>query len=560
MNHRPILLLLILFLSLVVMSPTRDSGGVRVFPPVSHKYLHNTMIATLDNGTKAYRIADLSYQKNKIPLITDIALSFNRESGSLIRDDTRKYRIRSASYDYVRGMGSLGPGCARFFKTGHGVSIETVRNLWLGSCDDLGSFTIEMRFHPLIVKDNSFLFTRVGHFSGTRRGIAFRIENSRLVMSLYGIFRDSRGLDKTFHLSGGPRITAGKWYHCSLSFNRVSGKLTKYVNGNETEVRFITESGEPYVGVYEPSFGYRDRNGAMVCYDSIPAKIGVNYTGLIDEFRISYMNFPDLEKRADIASRNYSSVGTMGRAPYNVEGIITSPVYKFKDTGTKITMFKWGETIRQNSFIWMQLRISDNRFNPHDTHVKWYRVKNGQRNIHLKKINDGHLRGRYYQWRAHLVASPGGKYSPDLYDIELHYRHDLPPDPPLLVESTGTGNQRVTLQWKKNVEGDMLGYRIYYGVHPDRFDGIISRIRGRRITNKMADGNFIRVTITPDIIEENRLLDRRDLLTYPRLENTVLYFFAVSAYDSYKPDTPHNHESKLSKTVTARPFAGSEID
>ena len=39
----------------------------------------------------------------------------------------------------------------------------------------------------------------------------------------------------------------------------------------------------------------------------------------------------------------------------------------------------------------------------------------------------------------------------------------------------------------------------------------------------------------------------------------VLYFFAVTGYDTYRPDTPYNHESPVSKEVTARPFPGSEI-
>ncbi len=560
MEHRRFILPALILASMLLMSPTRDTGGVKIFPAVPHRNLHNAVITTLDNGKTAYRIADLSYQKNREPYITDLALSFNRDSRQLTRDETGKYRIRSASYDYVPGMGSLGPGCGKFFKTGHGVTIETVRNLWLGSCDDLGSFTVEIRFQPITVKDNSILFTRVGCYSGVKRGIEMKLENGRAVASLYGIFRDSRGLNLNVHLARGPRIEAGRWYHVSISFDRISGKLAAYHNGNETEVRYMTETGDPSVGVYEPSFGYRDEAGNMVCCDAVPAKLGINYTGLIDEFRIATIEYPELERRTDIANRNYTPHGTMGRVPYNVEGIVTSPVHTFDETGTRITLFKWGETIRKHSFIWMQVRTSDTRFDPHETRIKWYRVNNGQRNIHLKKINGEYLRGRYYQWRAHLVASPDGKQSPDLYDVELHYRLDIPPDPPLFVETVSAGSRKVTIRWKKNVEADMLGYRIYYGTEPGKYDGVISRINGRRITNGLSEGNFIEVTITPGLIEENRSLDRRNLLAYPLLENTVLYFFAVSAYDSYKPDTPHNHESRLSKAVTARPFAGSEID
>ena len=172
-----------------------------------------------------------------------------------------------------------------------------------------------------------------------------------------------------------------------------------------------------------------------------------------------------------------------------------------------------------------------------------------------------YLRGKYYQWRAHLIPSPDGRRSPYLYNIRMNYELDPPPRSPLKVEAVKAGDELVTLRWLKNVEKDLLGYRIYYGLHRRRYDGVITLIEGRRINNERAGrDNFIEITLNNKTIIENRDLDKRAVLRYPELKNTVLYFFAVSAYDNYKPDTPFNHESSLSKEVTARPFAGSEID
>jgi hypothetical protein len=67
------------------------------------------------------------------------------------------------------------------------------------------------------------------------------------------------------------------------------------------------------------------------------------------------------------------------------------------------------------------------------------------------------------------------------------------------------------------------------------------------------------VTITNDVIEQNRALDRKEKLPFPFIENNVLYYFSVSAHDAYRPGTPYNHESELSAPVTARPQAGTEI-
>jgi hypothetical protein len=227
-----------------------------------------------------------------------------------------------------------------------------------------------------------------------------------------------------------------------------------------------------------------------------------------------------------------------------------------------VTLFQWDELVKNNTHIWMEFRASDDLFDRESDAPRWYRIRNNQRNIYLKKTGeDGmYLRGRYYQWRAHLVASPDGAHSPRLYGAELQYQLDPAPRPPLMLEAVRAGDAAVRLRWKKNVEHDILGYRIYYGTSPGRYEGVIATTGGRRIDNSLAGGrNFIEVDITNALIEENMALDKKGLLTFPVLKNNVLYFFAVSAYDSYRPDTPHNHESELSREITARPFAGSEI-
>ena len=112
----------------------------------------------------------------------------------------------------------------------------------------------------------------------------------------------------------------------------------------------------------------------------------------------------------------------------------------------------------------------------------------------------------------------------------------------------------------ENVDHDIYGYKIYYGTHPKKFDGIITYKDGKAITNKLSSNNYLTINITNTLINENRRRDKKKLLEYPIIKNTVLYYFKVSAYDSYKVFTLYNHESKLSKMVWARPYAGSEID
>ena len=345
-----------------------------------------------------------------------------------------------------------------------------------------------------------------------------------------------------------------------MSFNRISGKLSKYHNGVEEETVYLTDDGNPYNGVFVPMFS-ESIGDAKRCLDLPIVYIGKNFAGYIDEFMISHRHFDGLEQEIDLGYRDYKNVTTKDRKPSNHEGIINSPVYTFLDSGTKVTSFYWDEELKNDNFIWMEFRISDSLFYGKDEEPKWYRVKNKQRKIYLKKTPSGDsLRGKYYQWRAHLVPSPDGKNTPFLTDIGLSYLLDYAPQLPKSLEIVKIGNEEVRLRWSKNVDADLLGYRIYYGIYPDKYDGIISYVNSNRINNDILNNEFVEIRITNSIIEENKELDKNKVLTYPRLNNTVLYYFAVSAYDTYKPGTPHNHESKLSPKVSARPYAGSEID
>ncbi len=560
MPLRRLRLLLLLPLCGIFLSPRPDASGTVVFSSIPKESLHNVRTVSASTGKTTYTIKDLTYRKTSDPLITDIVLSFNTPSRSLARDDTRHYRITASDYNFKTGNGALGKGCAQFFKKEHGVAIETVKGAWLGTCDDLGSFTIEFRFMPYELRDGSVLFSRIGYFSGSKRGIEISISNGTIVAGLYGIFDKPDRKNYDVVMRRGTVLTRMKWHHFSLSFDRLSGKLVKHLDGEEDEVIYVTESGEAYNGVYAPSFGYRAADGMLQCIDSPPAYIGKDYSGLMDEFRISYRHFEELEKITELAYRNYHSVGRIGRIPFNVEGVITSPVYRFAGTGTKVQEFRWNEETDNDTFIWMEFRISDRSFRDNDAEIKWYRIDNRQKKIFLAKQGDGdYIRGKYYQWRAHLVASPDGKRAPRLSDIELDYRLDYPPNPPLFLEVVSAGDRNVMLKWKKNVDHDILGYKIYYGITPGRYDGILTTANGARITNSTGAGNYVQVRITNEIIDENRGHDKYARLHFPYLQNTVLYYFSVSAYDSYKPDTTFNHESEPSKPVTARPFQGSEI-
>ncbi|HSV95964.1 MAG TPA: hypothetical protein VLM75_03410 [Spirochaetota bacterium] len=513
--------------------------------------LYNVREDTDSNKRRFFAVADLSYRHAGIPSTTDLVLSFNRPAPEMVKDDSGQYIIRRAGFETMLGAGTLGGAGAYFFKTGHRVEIRPERNLWLGGCADAGSFTIEMRLQPASLSDGAVLFSSVGYASGLKQGVEIVLKGKRVVARLHRFFRDAAGRRVDVFLNRARPFSEGEWRHYALSFDRVSGKLASLVDGEEQEVVYLSDNGEPFVNVYEPSFA---------CEDLPVVVVGKNYFGAIDELRVSYRHIDDLKKVTELAIKSYGAIGAIGRTPVNREGVVTSPVYNFPGTGTRVLLFKWEELVKNNTHIWMEFRTSDDLFDRNGEAPRWYRIGNNQRNISLKKTDGLYLRGRYYQWRAHLLASPDGAHSPRLYGAEIQYQLDPAPRPPIMVGVVKTGDAVVRLRWRKNVEHDILGYRIYYGTSPGKYDGIIAMAGGRRIDNALAAGrNHIEIDVTNELIQENMALDPRKLLAFPILKNNVLYFFAVSAYDSYRPDTPHRHESEPSKEISARPSAGSEI-
>ncbi|MCL1911658.1 MAG: LamG domain-containing protein [Leptospirales bacterium] len=545
---------------ILCLYPVQEKSAVITLPEVPAKNLVNAEIKRSATGSY-YTTADVTYTRELDPFVIDMVLSMNYPSQSIRRDDTAHYKIKHAEYIAVKGKGELGGGCAGFISPRHSIDIETSPDLFLGKIDDLGSFTIEFRFLSQAMVDGGQIFSRVGYFSGSKRGIEILVRDKRVIVLMHNLFETPDGRRKSINLTGGKKLSAGEWHHFALSFNRQTGKLAKYTDGNEDQVLFATADGTSYSSVFSPSFGERLEGDTYRAVDEPLARIGGGFNGLIDEFRISYMPFAALTETKVTADRSYKRLGLDDRVPYNHEGVVTSSVLEFPSTGTKVTNFEWNENIAENTFIWMEFRISDHFFHENDSALRWYRIDNRQKNIYMTKDADGvYLRGKFYQWRAHLIPSPDGRRAPQMNSPRLSYRLDTPPSIPRFFEVAETGDGFIKLKWRRNTDADILGYRIYYGIVPGRYDGIIKTINGEIITNKNAGkDDYVEVTITNDVIEENRLKERNHLFTFPVLKNTVLYFLAVSAYDSYKPDTRYNHESEPSKPVTARPFEGSEI-
>jgi hypothetical protein len=501
------------------------------------------------SGEIYFRLRDTSYARNDSSLLADMILSFNGKHPMNGTDDSHRYQIIKAQYESSDIDGSNGGGSALFYRSKDGVELAPKSNLWLSSHKDLGSFTIEMRIKPLSLKDGSVLFSRVGYSSGAKNGIEITINHGKINAHLYGMFSDESGILHDSVLERGPRLKEERWYHYALSFERKSGKLCQFIDGIEADARFMTATGGAKEGVFVPIFSGGDAPRILV---------GSSFRGYLDECRITYRSYENLRQMDDTAERRYRDLRMSGRTPINREGVVTSPVSQFKYTGTMVTLFSWQEHLEKDSYSYVEFRTSDVLFDADDSLLQWYRISNNQRGIYQRRTSDGLLRGKYYQWRARLIAAPEGNASPEISSVSINYELDLPPEAPIFVKAQA-GNTAVRLTWRKNIDFDFYGYKIYYGVRPGKYDGVIRRINSRIINNEFSKGDNVVVEIDNNIISENRSIDSGAVLEYPVLKNNIMYYFSVSAYDSYKVDTRFNHESKYSEEVAARPVPSSDI-
>ncbi len=482
--------------------------------------------------------------------ISDLTLSFNGpRSGAF--DESGRYRIRYSNYNRYTGTDASGGGAALFFRQEDYLVLESVPDGWSTETDDLGSFSIEFRIRPSATATGAVIFSRSGYAGGRRNGIDITFRSGRLHVALNTLFKTDDGDVQSHEFSVPREIGHNKWYHCVLSYDRTNGLLTFLIDSHEVYSRYMTSDATRSGTILPPAFAPGD------IPDIIIAR---NYSGVLDEFRISYSKYDDLAELTPMADKKYLPVKENERTPVNMEGVVTSPVYEFPHTGTMIRKFYWDEKLPEDSFIWFEIRMDDARFGQFHGEPRWYRITNGQRNIYLHRLEEENrfLRGKYLQWRAHLIPSPDGAHSPELTGVSIDFEQDVPPVPPIGVEVVETGDEYVIIRWKKNVDHDIAGYCIYYGLQSGQYDGRIRYVDGKRIVNTEQD--YVQVKIQNKTIEMNRKIDKSNVLTYPLLKNNVLYFFSVSAYDSYRTGTQHNHESDLSHEISARPFAGSQID
>jgi hypothetical protein len=129
---------------------------------------------------------------------------------------------------------------------------------------------------------------------------------------------------------------------------------------------------------------------------------------------------------------------------------------------------------------------------------------------------------RFLQAKAVFYPSGDAEGSPYLEELRIIYRPDPAPKPPsMLIARARDG--AVDLSWRISPDLDVSGYLVYYGLASGVYYGDASPIDAGKTTSYRVEG----------------------------LQNGLLYFFAIAAYD-HKDDSSW-HSGAFSEEQSARP-------
>ncbi len=519
----------LLFFALWLLIQTGASGNEFSFgsgknPGWNNAAIQNARPISGHNNTKDIVLIENEYNRTlREDQSVDLYLHFNEDLNSmpfrrLQTDATRRYKINQS--DYIISKDPAKFNTSAFFKTPVStLEIAVPREKgFLGSLDDLGSFTIEFWFYPLRLTRFASIFERQGFVNGKYKGMAARFNERRIEW----VFKDF------FHLDNGPRkdevilqsrtrVSLAKWQHFALSYDFKSGKLTLFVDGREDNFTYLVHQveGTPVQAAYTPRWAKDLNVNAFICKTAI---------GIMDEFRISR------------SARTDFNLTPFFRKP----GIVQTQVMDTHNYDAILKAIQWRAETEQGTIVKLYYRMANDKFKEDDATLKFIPapagvgrlMKETRRRYRIFTYHPprSHERFRFIQIRADLIGTYYGKYSPVLMDMTVKYEGSSAPDTPVgIMAAAAKTAGDVRLSWKKNHhQKNLAGYKIYIGRRSKRYEKII--------TLKI-----------DEIPRENTPKDRVTFII-SNLEKDQLYFFAISAID----DANLYHESPQSEEIYFR--------
>ncbi|MBN2874293.1 MAG: fibronectin type III domain-containing protein [Spirochaetales bacterium] len=428
---------------------------------------------------------------------TDLYLSFDKP----VPEDGVGHWTAKTIGPYQRSEASrFGDGAGSFRAPATKLVLRPTDDAFFVPETPLGDLTLEFWLKPTRADSGEIVFlwksNRRAGKAWLPQQISCIVLKNRIVFGFLNFFAASDATSTTLSLQGSSVLIPGSWSHHLVRFDSSTGLLEYAQNGEVEAIAYATSTGRESGTVYTPISGASAR-----------LEMGLNYTGLIDEFKLgaSLVDAPIL--------RRYPASG----------GVAVSPVMDLGETNSKIVAITPKTRTPGESAVHWSYRVSDSPAGWTADSPAWIPFTPGT----LQPVNGAPPSGRYLQIHATLYPDASGESSPTVADIVVAYQKDDPPSPPPRV-SAAPGDKRITVRWSTVAESDISGYVVYYGLRSGDYFG-----------------SGAREGASPIFVEDAGATS----LTLNGLENGTLYFIAVAAYDGATPP----HIGEFSRELTARP-------
>jgi hypothetical protein len=458
-------------------------------------------------GVRAHTALAISSVPQKDSDGTDLSISFDSLSPSGFFDSQGLYSVQPSPSVGAAGAqrARIGTGTALFSGSAGiapldgSISITPLRGALLYPGTRLSDFSVEFWLYPANMENGEQILSwtagrKTPAGDTTFQSIRAQVSRNRLEWTFSDFFAspdDARRINRS--LTSFSNILPRTWSHHLLRFDADTGLLEYVVDGRLEGATYTTLSGREGGDVFSPVAGV---GGVLL--------LGPRFTGMMDEFRLHRQFAPQ------VSLNKYPPSG--GRAES-----------AFLDLGTNNTLIRRLEADtgigKDNSDIQFFLRAADNPHRWKDDEESWIPIRAGQ-------DLDGRFKGRWAQIRVQFYPDGDGERSPFLDALRLVYEPDLPPPPPSQVTALARDGA-VDLSWKPTNDLDLGGYLIYYGKSKGEYFGTDA-------------------SLGPSPLD----VGNRTTLRIDGLDNGVLYYFAIAAYD--RADPPHRGD--FSREVSARPL------
>lgn len=474
----------------------------------------------------------------------DLLMHFNSPDWS---DSRGPYRSAATSARFSAPFARLGAGAIAFENNSDELVLIPQSGALFAPGTVWRDFSIEFWIYPTVAQDGETVLEWRG---GVKNGATFvdqAIQVSfvaqKLVWSFDHFFTNARGRFLELKLTGLDGILPRRWSHHLLRFDADTGLVEYLADGKIQDSLYATESGRESGGrdgIGKDGEVFWGLTGALS-----PREIrwGRGLTAVLDEVRIvpQFVENPHLTPFRSLKGTAISPILDLGRPGSRIRTIkaeIGTPA------GTGLAFYYRMADVKQ--YQWKASGASQEFLAPpspdEGADGSWIPFRPGS-----GLVSQSAARGRYAEIRVDFLPDGTGGHSPVLSGLTVEYLANVPPSAPAYVQALAR-NGAVEVRWLPVTQGQVSGYRIFFGTSPGRYSGAVS-----------AEGSSPLDAGSGVPVPGEKLLS----FTLTGLENDRLYYFAVSAYEKLMPPEGLGgfddrreaifHHSVFSKEASARP-------